>query len=72
MYCPEIALHKSKTDESKREGDHGQKSKALGTIKRNGKEELLKGTVKLPYVDAEHIEVTDDSKKQLREAWLKA
>ena len=41
-------------------------------IKRKGKEELLKGTIKLPYVDAEHIEVTDDSKKQLREAWLKA
>ena len=39
LYCPEIASHKSKTDESQREGDHGQKPKALGTIKRNGKEE---------------------------------
>jgi len=40
-------------------------------IRRNGKEELLKGTVKLPYEDKEHIQVTDDSKKQLKEAWLK-
>ncbi|MFA9189093.1 peptidase M61 [Flavobacterium sp. FBOR7N2.3] len=40
-------------------------------IKRSGKEELLNGTVKLPYQDKTHIEVTDDSKKQLKEAWLK-
>ena len=41
-------------------------------IRRNGKEELLTGTVKLPYEGKEKIEVTDDSKKQLKEAWLKA
>lgn len=40
-------------------------------IKRNGTEELLKGTVKLPYEDKEHIEVTDATKNQLKEAWLK-
>ena len=41
-------------------------------IRRNGKEELLKGTVKLPHEDKEKINVADDSKKQLKEAWLKA
>ena len=41
-------------------------------IRRNGKEELLKGIVKLPYEDREKINVADDSKKQLKEAWLKA
>lgn len=41
-------------------------------IRRNGKEELLKGTVKLPHEDKEKINVSDDSKKQLKEAWLKA
>lgn len=40
-------------------------------IRRNGKEELLKGTVKLPYEDKEQIEVIDASKTQLKEAWLK-
>ncbi|MBA0883282.1 M61 family metallopeptidase [Flavobacterium undicola] len=40
-------------------------------IKRNGVEELLKGTVKLPYEDKEQIEATDASKTQLKEAWLK-
>lgn len=40
-------------------------------IRRNGVEELLKGTVKLPYEDKEKIEATDASKTQLKEAWLK-
>ncbi|RVT77575.1 peptidase M61 [Flavobacterium sufflavum] len=40
-------------------------------IRRSGKEELLKGTVKLPYEDKEKIEATDASKNQLKEAWLK-
>lgn len=40
-------------------------------IKRLGKEQLLKGTVKLPYEDKVHIEATDASKKQLKDAWLK-
>jgi len=41
-------------------------------IKRNGKEELLKGAVKLPYEEKDSIEATDNSKKQLKDAWLKA
>lgn len=40
-------------------------------IRRNGVEELLKGTVKLPYEDKEQIKATDTSKTQLKEAWLK-
>ena len=40
-------------------------------IKRNGTEQLLKGTVKLPYEDKLHIEATAVSKKELKEAWLK-
>lgn len=40
-------------------------------IKRNGKEELLKGTVKFPNEEKENITVTDESKKQLKEIWLK-
>ncbi len=40
-------------------------------IKRYGKEEIVKGMVKLPYEDTEHIEGTDVSKKQLKDAWLK-
>lgn len=40
-------------------------------IKRNGKEELIKGTINLPYQNKEHIKLTDNSKNQLRDAWLK-
>ncbi|MEL1241988.1 M61 family metallopeptidase [Flavobacterium flavipallidum] len=40
-------------------------------IKRNGKEELLKGTVKFPLEEKENIIVTDETKKQIKEAWLK-
>ncbi|PKB17507.1 peptidase M61 [Flavobacterium sp. 5] len=40
-------------------------------IKRDGKEEILKGNVKFPYVDTEGLEATDASKATLREAWLK-
>jgi predicted metalloprotease with PDZ domain len=40
-------------------------------IKRDGKEQVLKGTVKLPYIDTDGLEATDASKAALREAWLK-
>jgi predicted metalloprotease with PDZ domain len=37
----------------------------------NGKETEVKGKVKLPYEEAEGLQATDDSKKTLKEAWLK-
>ncbi|WP_264566759.1 peptidase M61 [Flavobacterium sp. N3904] len=40
-------------------------------IKRDGKEQIIKGTVKLPYIDTDGLEATDASKAKLREAWLK-
>lgn len=40
-------------------------------IKRDGKEQEIKGKVKLPYEEMEGYKSTDDSKKALREAWLK-
>jgi predicted metalloprotease with PDZ domain len=40
-------------------------------IKRDGKEQTIKGTVKLPYYDVNSLKATDDSKKALRNAWLK-
>ena len=39
--------------------------------KRDGKEAIAKGTVKLPYEDATGYIATDHSKDKLREAWLK-
>ncbi len=40
-------------------------------IKRNEKEITIKGNVKFPMEEKDNITVTDDSKKQLKEAWLK-
>ena len=40
-------------------------------IKSNGKESVVKGVVKLPYDEAEGLQATDDSKKALKNAWLK-
>jgi predicted metalloprotease with PDZ domain len=40
-------------------------------IKRDGKEQVVKGTIKLPTEDVEGWKATDASKKALREAWLK-
>jgi predicted metalloprotease with PDZ domain len=40
-------------------------------IKRDGKEQLLKGTVKFPYEEKDNLEATDATKATLREAWLK-
>ena len=41
-------------------------------IKRDGKEQLIKGTVKFPYEDKEGLKSTDATKIALREAWLKS
>lgn len=40
-------------------------------IKRDGKEQILKGIVKLPYEEKESLEATDATKSALKEAWLK-
>jgi len=40
-------------------------------IKRDGKEQIIKGTVKLPYADKATFSFTDASKISLKEAWLK-
>ena len=40
-------------------------------IKRNGKEQKIKGKVKLPYEEKEGLNATDSSKKALKDAWLK-
>ncbi|OAB25730.1 Predicted metalloprotease, contains C-terminal PDZ domain [Flavobacterium fryxellicola] len=41
-------------------------------IKRDGKEQVIKGTVKLPYEEKEGLNATDATKMTLKEAWLKA
>jgi predicted metalloprotease with PDZ domain len=40
-------------------------------IKRDGKEQDLKGTVKMPMEESEGYHATDASKTKLKEAWLK-
>jgi predicted metalloprotease with PDZ domain len=40
-------------------------------MKRDGKEEIIKGKVKFPYEESESLMATDGPKKALREAWLK-
>lgn len=40
-------------------------------IKRDGKQQVLTGKVKFPYIDTDGLEATDASKVTLREAWLK-
>ena len=40
-------------------------------IKRDGKEQIIKGKVKLPYEDKESFEAKDATKSALKEAWLK-
>lgn len=40
-------------------------------IRRNGVEQVIKGTVKLPYEEKEGLKATDVSKSALKEAWLK-
>ncbi len=41
------------------------------TIKHDGKEKEVKGKIKLPYEDNEGLQATDNSKKALKDAWLK-
>ena len=41
-------------------------------IKRDGKEQVIKGKVKLPYEEKEGLNATDATKTTLKEAWLKA
>jgi S1-C subfamily serine protease len=40
-------------------------------IKRDGKEQVLKGLVKFPYIDTDGLKATDSSKATLKDAWLK-
>lgn len=40
-------------------------------IKRDGKEQTIKGKVKLPYEEKEGLKATDLSKNSLKESWLK-
>lgn len=40
-------------------------------IKRDGKEQEIKGTIKLPKESREGFQSTDETKKSLRDAWLK-
>jgi len=40
-------------------------------IKRDGKEQVINGIVKLPYEENESLEATDATKSALKEAWLK-
>jgi predicted metalloprotease with PDZ domain len=41
-------------------------------IKRDDTPQTIKGTVKLPYEEKQVLKATDDSKTQLKEAWLKS
>ena len=41
-------------------------------IKRDGKEQVIKGKVKLPYEEKEGLRATDATKKALKDAWFKA
>ncbi|MBC7438698.1 MAG: peptidase M61, partial [Flavobacterium sp.] len=40
-------------------------------IKREGKEQIIKGKVKLPYEEKDSFIATDATKTALKEAWLK-
>jgi predicted metalloprotease with PDZ domain len=40
-------------------------------IKRDGKEQIINGKVKLPYEDKESFDATDASKSTLKNSWLK-
>jgi predicted metalloprotease with PDZ domain len=40
-------------------------------IKRDGKEQILKGKIKLPYEEKDSFKATDATKAALKEAWLK-
>lgn len=40
-------------------------------IKRDGKEQTIKGSLKLPYEEKEGLQFTDTAKSKLKDAWLK-
>ena len=40
-------------------------------IRRDGKEQILKGKTKLPYEEKDSFKATDATKTALKEAWLK-
>ena len=40
-------------------------------IKRDGKEQVIKGKIVLPYDEVDSFEATDSTQSKLREAWLK-
>ncbi|HEX8576453.1 MAG TPA: peptidase M61 [Flavobacterium sp.] len=40
-------------------------------IKRDGKEQLIKGNVKVPYIEKDGFIATDTTKENLKNAWLK-
>ena len=40
-------------------------------VKRDGKEQVIKGKVKLPYEEKASLKATDSSKTKLKEAWFK-
>ncbi|MDI6049133.1 peptidase M61 [Flavobacterium sp. XS2P24] len=55
------------------ESDNWKENDAITVkIKRDGKEQIIKGKVKFPYEDKEGLKVTDPSKTALKEAWLKS
>lgn len=41
-------------------------------IKRDGKEQIIKGKVKFPYEEKEGLKATDATKNTLKQAWLKS
>ncbi len=41
-------------------------------IKRDGKEQIITGTVRFPYEEKEGLKATDRTKNTLKEAWLKS
>ena len=41
-------------------------------IKRDGKEQIITGTVKFPYEEKEGLKATDATKNTLKDAWLKS
>jgi predicted metalloprotease with PDZ domain len=40
-------------------------------VKRDGKDKIIKGKVKLTFTEIDGYQATDDSKKELKNAWLK-
>lgn len=61
-----------KVNEILYDGDNWKENDAITLkIRRNGAEQVIKGTVKLPYEEKESLKASDASKSALKEAWLK-